>query len=228
MARLAVGGHPHLVLQRGVHGVPLFCDDADRERFRAAMGEAARLHAVSIHAYVLQEGHVRVLLTPRAAIDLSRFVQALGRIYVAWYNQRHQRRGTLWNGRFRCCLLEAATWLLPAMRDIETEAVRAGQASAAQTWEWCSAAHHLGLRNDPLVSDHPAFWALGNTPFEREVAWREWLAREGGAEESRRIGDATERGWALGSPAFIAGLEEKAPRRLQPLPRGRPRKSAAP
>ncbi len=40
---------------------------------------------------------------------------------------------------------------------------------------------------------------------------------------AQRIRDATRCGWPLGSTAFVKELEERAGRRLHPLPAGRPK-----
>jgi putative transposase len=62
---------------------------------------------------------------------------------------------------------------------------------------------------------------LGNTPFERQAAYRR-LADEGVPPAvAERIEDATEHGWLLGGDAFAARLGGAANRRVAPLARGR-------
>ena len=80
-----------------------------------------------------------------------------------------------------------------------------------------------------MLTDHPLFWALGNTPFARQAAYRELCAEGMRATDSQRISDATNKGWALGDDAFIEGVKDSASRRLQPiLKRGRPRLNSVP
>jgi putative transposase len=99
--------------------------------------------------------------------------------------------------------------------------------SEAQEWAWSSAAHHLGLRQDRLVADHPTYWALGNTPFERERRYRDFLEAGTSEREAARITEAALKGWALGSTAFLQSQAQTAARPLEPRPRGRPRKDPA-
>jgi putative transposase len=89
---------------------------------------------------------------------------------------------------------------------------------------WSSLSHHLGQRRDALIQDAPAYWALGNTPFERESAWRSRLHLGLTAPLARRLADAVDKGWALGSAAFADDIARLTHRRTTPLPRGRPRK----
>ena len=224
MSRLAVAGHPHHLFQRGNDRIALFRDDADRERYLDCLREAAVAAKVALHAYVLMDDHVHLLATPAGTEGLSRMMQALGRNYVGWFNHRHQRSGTLWEGRFRSGLIEAETWLLRCMRYIELNPLRAGIAAEAGAFRWSSARHHLGQATDALLTDHALFWSLGNTPFEREAAWRDFLGQPVLVAEAQQITASCLRGLALGSAGFLERMSAVSGRRLVPAKRGRPRK----
>jgi len=119
LARLAIDGCVHHVLQRGLDRRAVFRDETDFARMRADLGELCREHAVALHAYVLMPDHFHLLATPRAAADLSRLMQALGRRYVRWFNRRYERAGTLWEGRFRSTVVKPAPHLVDCLRYVE-------------------------------------------------------------------------------------------------------------
>jgi len=131
----------------------------------------------------------------------------------------------LWEGRFRCSVLEPARYLLACMTELEVKPIRQGLVHEAPRFEWSSAAHHYGLRVDPLIVEHSLFWSLGNTPFEREAAYRTLMEHALTCEENKSIEEQTLKGWALGSELFLKGHTQKTKRRLSPLPRGRPPKA---
>lgn len=224
LARLALPGFAHHLIQRGLNRQAIVADDIDRERLLAELRESAALHKVAIHAYVLMDNHLHLLATPATAEGLSRMMQSLGRRYVAAFNKRHGRTGTLWDGRFRAAPLEAGAHLLTCMRFIELNPQRSGWHIAPEDYRWSSAAHHLGRRRDPLVFDHALFWGLGNTPFEREAAYRAWLEQGVAEDEGRRLADSALKGWPLGSAAFLRELGEESARPVAPRRRGRPAK----
>jgi putative transposase len=223
--RLALAGELHLVLLHGHNDQPVFADDADRAAFIALLGEAAARHDAAVHAYCLLDNAVHLLLTPPQADTLGRLVQSLGRRYVAAYNRRHARRGTLWDGRFRSAIVEAETLLLPATVYIETLPVYAGLVSAAADWPWSSAVHHCGRRRDSLVSDHARYWQLGNTPFDREHAHTVALTEAQLKPADARFVEAVKRAQVLGSSTFQTRIAEELDRPVQPRPRGRPRRT---
>ena len=228
LPRLALAGHLHHQIHRGHNVQPIVVDDDDRRALLAALQDSAATHRVAIHAYVVMPNHLHLLATPAADEGLSRMMQALGRRYVSAFNLRHGRVGTLWEGRFRAAPLEAESHLLTVMRSIELNPQRGGLTTEPGDFAWSSAAHHLGRRRDPLISDPPGFWALGNTPFERELAWRRWLEEGESEAERERLVDSALKGWPLGSARFLQLLGEVSPRPMSPRPRGRPRKIKVP
>jgi len=220
--RLAVAGELHHVLLRGHNGQAVFADDADRTTFAELLREPAARQGVAIHAYALLAAEIHLLVTPARAEALGRLVQSIGRRYVALYNRRHGRSGTLWDGRFRSSILDSKTLLLPAMLHIETMPARSGLAAAVQDWHWSSAAHHMGLRRDPLVTDHALYWQLGNTPFERERAHTVALSEAQQKPPEVRFDQAVAKALLLGPPEFVQIVTKVLGRPMVARPRGRP------
>jgi putative transposase len=225
LPRLILPGQPHHVILRGNNRQAIFFSDHDREHLLVALTEVAMQYGVAVHAYVLMDNHLHLLLTPPAADALSRMMQALGRRYVAWFNTRHQRSGTLWEGRFRAGLIEGERHLLACMRYIELNPVRAGLCQDPAQWPWSSAAHHLGLKRSALVTEHELYWSLGNTPFEREHAYREWMDQGVPQQEQAQFTEAVLRGRPVGSAMFLRALGDTHPKVVLKRPRGRPRKT---
>ena len=224
LPRLVVPGLPHHVLLRGHRSEPVFADDIDRSTFRNLLRDLGPPHGVAVHAYVLLPAEVQLLLTPAAPGDLGRFIQALGRHYVRGFNTRRGRSGGLWEGRFRSTVLDPADWLLPCMQYIESRPVSQNLVSDPAHFPWSSFAHHAGTGVDPVVSDHSAFWSLGNTPFERQSTYRDRFDRELNADMVNQIERATMHGWALGGTSFVESLARQTTRRPTPRRAGRPRK----
>ncbi|MFT7723129.1 MAG: transposase [Roseateles sp.] len=227
LPRLILPDQPHHVILRGNNRQAIFFSDLDREHLLATLAEAAAQYRVAVHAYVLMDNHLHLLLTPPTADALSRMMQSLGRRYVGWFNARHQRSGTLWEGRFRAGLIEGERHLLACMRYIELNPVRAGLCQEASHWPWSSAAHHLGLARNLLITEHEMYWALGNTPFEREHAYRELMAQGVTLAEQVRFTDAVLRGRPVGSEGFLKPLAVAHEMVVVRRPRGRPRKAVA-
>jgi putative transposase len=223
--RLILPHQPHLVLQRGNDNQAIFRDDEDQERFHGWLQECARLYKVAVHAWVLMPSQVVILATPADEEGLALMMQKVGRYYVPWFNNKHGRSGTLFQGRFRTSLVDAPHYLLACSRYLELLPVQAGLASGPLDYRWSSYAHHAGVRPDPLVTDHMFYWSLGNTPFQREAAYTELVQQGYGSEEGELIGTALGKGRPVGSLAYKVELEKKTKRQILPAKRGRPFKT---
>ncbi len=228
LPRLTVPGYPHHIILRGNNRQAIFADDTDCQRLLDDLKEHAGKHGVTVHAYVLMSNHLHLLLTPETADGIPRTMQGLGRAYVRWFNHRHGRSGTLWEGRYRSTLIEAERYLLACMAYIDLNPVRAGMVGAPADYPWSSYAHHVGLRTDPLVTPHPLYWELGNTPFAREQAYRDLVDSGLTSHQQSELMRSVHSGWALGAEDFVADLQKRTQRRVARAPRGRPFKRVDP
>ena len=212
LPRLIVAGQAHWVIHRGHSGRAVFADDLDRQAFVAALHEAAATEQVRVHALSLQDAEVQLLATPPKAASLSRMMQALGRRYVSAHHRRHGGSGTLWEGRFRCAVVEPGATLLDVLCLIDALAV-AGSAGHPRS----------GDPTPTILVDPPEYWLLGNTPFERQAAWRHRLGEGLNPVRSAALRQAALGGWVVGAADFAAQVGDKAARPAVPRPRGRPR-----
>jgi len=226
-ARLTIPGHIHHLLIRGNNQQPIFADDQDRQRLLEHLAETLRTLPLALHAYVLMPNHLHLLVTPQAADTIGRAAQGLGRRYVGYFNARHGRSGTLWEGRYRAHVVGETMDVLRCMRFIESNPQRKGLAANLNEPAWSSLTHHLGASRNPLITEPAAYWQLGNTPFERDAAYRAWMEQGVGQSEAQRIVASLTGGRPLGSAAYVAELEKLTGRSLAPRPRGRPRKLLA-
>ncbi|MFM8768519.1 MAG: transposase [Rubrivivax sp.] len=229
LPRLSLPGHVHHVVQRGHNRQDIVVDDVDRARWKAFLTDAAVTHRVDVHAWLLLRDHFHVVVTPSQPQALGRMMQALGRRHAAEFNRRHGRTGTLWEGRFRSSLVQPGAWVLECMLFVESHEARL-QGAAAQALQepWSSVGHHLGRGRDPLIVEPAAWWGLGNTPFEREAAWRERLEHLPSQAVVDRITAASRRGWPIADQAFLSQLAPLMGRPVVPRPRGRPGRTLAP
>ncbi len=227
LPRLTVPGYPHHLIQRGNNRQPIFGSEADYRFLLGLLEQYARDLKVSIHSYVLMGNHFHLLATPETDKGLPEMMQAVGRRYVRYFNGRHARSGTLWEGRYRSTLIQAERYLLACMVYIDLNPVRAGMVTEASQYPWSSFRHYAGLASDRLVTPHPLFWELGNTPFARERAYADLIAAGLNRDVQQALAASTHSGWALGDAAYLADVQRRSHRRASPLSAGRPRKPSS-
>jgi putative transposase len=222
---LSIIGVPQHVIQRGNNRQETFFAEADYRQYLAYLGEAARKHECSVHAYVLMTNHVHLLLTPNRPDAISHTMQDVGRRYVQFVNFTYRRSGTLWEGRFKASLVDTQQYFLACCRYIELNPARAGIASAPEDYPWSSYRYYAFGRGDELLSPHAEYWALGTTDTERRSAYRALFSTGVDETRLREIREMVNRGWPLGSERFKDEIEATPERAARPPQRGRPRKS---
>lgn len=228
LARLYIPDQPQNVILRALGQQSAFVDDADYALFLECLHDALPKHGLKLHAWALLPNAVHLLVTPSGENSLPMTMQAVGRRYVAIFNRRHApRRGTLWEGRFRATVIEPERYVVQACRFIETAPVRAGLVATPEEYRWSSFRHHAGIAVDGAITDHAAVWALGNTPIDREMAYKALIQEPLEEREIKALTDATLKGWVLGSANYREWAATKANRRISALNRGRPRKVPA-
>jgi len=227
LPRLVIPNQPHHIIQRGNDRQTIFRDNDDFQTFLDWLREAAKQYQVAVHAYVLMSNHLHLLATPNDEVGLAKMMQWVGRHYVPYFNHKYQRSGTLWQGRFKTSVIDSERYFMVCSRYIELNPVRAGIAHNPVEYHWSSYQHHIGLRTDPLITDHSLYWALGNTPFEREASYKA-LTEQGISPTELEQMRYSFKGWVIGSDQFKAQLEKQSSRRVTPAPKGRPMKKLAP
>ena len=219
-ARLVVPGLAHYVLLRG-HANRLLCvDEVDRIALVLALKVAAQTHDVIVHALALQATEVHLLARPTSGPALGAMVQGLGRHYVAAFNRRHGISGTLWDGRYRAAAIEAGEPTMQALMHIDGLSLSAQSEPAAR-------GHRSDIGGTFLV-DPNEIWALGNTPFEREAAYRARLQQPLSQRNRDVLMSAVRSSRAVGSAVFLTDLAVQLGRPVSPAPRGRPRRQTGP
>ena len=224
LSRLAIADLPHHVVQRGHNQQAVMVDAADHAQLLAFAQEAAQSTEVQVHAFTLLPNAVHWVLTPQNDDGVSRFMQALGRRYGRYFNARHARSGSLWDGRFRSAVFQPEGFMRDHLLLLDSLPVREGLVAQARDFAWSSVANHLGEGDIPWLVQPPAYWALGNTPFERESHYAQALDEGLSAKRTQQLMDAVSSGWALGDAAFVAQLSSQLGRRVQAGQRGRPKR----
>jgi putative transposase len=210
----------HLI-QRGNNRQICFGDETDFATYANWLREAADRWSVAIHAWVFMTNHVHLLATPASTDGVSGMMQDLGRRYVRHFNDRWGRSGTLWEGRFKSCLVQDREYLLQCYRYIELNPVRAGMVQDPAEYSWSSyRTNALGV-DSSLRTPHPEYLALGDGP-SRLSNYRALFATHVEDELIGEIRRATEQGQALGDARFIDEMERVTGRCLRPGRMGRP------
>jgi putative transposase len=225
--RFYVPGAPVHAIQRGHNQSAVFFNDLDYLEYLRCLKQAADSCGCKVHAYVLMTNHVHLLLTPERADSVACLFQSIGRHYVRYINETYQRRGGLWEGRYKSNVIESQSYLLSCMRYIELNPVRADMVDQPAKYRWSSyAANALGVSN-AVLEVHAEYMALGQLPEARKAAYRSLFDRTEEANELALLRNALQTGTPLGNARFKTEIEAALNRKVGFARRGRQRKEVS-
>ena len=222
LPRISPVGIPVHVIQRGNNRQACFVAEEDYRAYSGWLKEYAKKYRVEIHAWVMMTNHVHLLCTPRQEGGISQMMQSLGRRYVQYFNFEYRRSGTLWEGRFKSCLVQYERYLLEVYRYIELNPVRAEMVKDPGEYRWSSYQINGQDNTSDLCTPHQEYLSLGEDASERQRNYREFFNHHVDGELLEEIRANTNKGMAVGNDRFKADIEILTGRRLKSKKRGRP------
>ena len=124
-ARLDYPGALHHVIARGIDGAYVFKEDKDKKEFLSRLKQRLSESSLQLYAWALMSNHVHLLIQT-GETPLAEFMRSVLTGYAIYYNKIHKRKGYLFQNRYKSILCESDEYLLPLIRYIHLNPVKAG------------------------------------------------------------------------------------------------------
>ena len=138
-------------------------------------------------------------------------------------NKVYRRSGTLLEGRYKSCPIQAETYLLACQLYIELNPVRAAMVRHPAKYKWSSYAANAQGDINLITQTHGVYMAIGLNDSSRLEAYRElfrYSLEIGVVDEIRK---ATNGNYVLGSSKFAEQIAKALGRRVIAGKSGRPK-----
>jgi putative transposase len=208
----------HLI-GRGVEKRDVVMDDHDRLRFihnlyalndrnatpnfvlNIRREDHMRIQLVDIHAYCLMKNHYHLLVSERIENGISLFMQKINMGYTKYFNNRYERSGALWQGKYRKVRikrdahflyipfyihLNPLDYVTPEWRKGETRNIAKALKSLLE-YRWSSHLDYLGVRNFPSIIRTDVLNPILGTRAEYERTIAEIIQDPSIAQESEYL-----------------------------------------
>ena len=224
ISRVVLPNHPHHVVQRGHNRQDIFTQQSDYEYFLATLREWKEACGVKVYAFCLMSNHVHLVLeTPEEAAMLPRLMKRLAGRQTRYTNRLVDRRGTLWESRYKSSAIQTDKYLLACCRYVELNPVRAGMVDYPEEYPWSSYSERMHGDKESWLDSSDCFTALGGSAEKRRRRYEEYVASAIPEGEWQLIREAVQRGQLTGDNGFIGDVEQLVGRRIERRGRGRPR-----
>jgi len=125
------------IMIRGINRQNIFVDDEDNEKFINTLAKYRREMEYELYAYCLMGNHIHLLVKEGNEV-LSNTMRRIGASYVYWYNWQYDRKGHLFQDRYKSEPVEDDTYFLTVLRYIHQNPLKAGLTKKIDLYQWSS------------------------------------------------------------------------------------------
>ena len=176
--RLEFSGAVYHVIARGNEQRDVFRNDSDRELYLRRLAHYRDRFRFRLYAYCLMSNHVH-LAVETGPVLLSRIVLALHSSYAQAFNQRHERVGHLFQGRYKAFLVQKTSYLLALVHYIHQNPVKAGLVDTSERYRWSSDRFYRGASAPEWLDTGGLLQLLGADPGRAARRYRTFMTSEG-------------------------------------------------
>lgn len=203
----------------------VFNGDDDFEYYKANLIEFKEKTGCKIYAYCLMTNHIHLIIDPgNNPQALSLLMKGVAGRQTRYINKTAKRSGSLWEGRFKSCIISTHEYLLSCSRYIDLNPLRASMLDSPEEYPWSSYLCKAMGQYDPVIDFDICYKALGDDAEARQAAYRHYTVKTIPEEEFKLIGNAIQRNQLTGTGAFRDAVKRKFGIKMSDEGRGRPKK----
>ncbi len=219
-ARLDAPGALHHIMARGIDGALIFKDDNDRHFFLKRLGIILDETSTACYAWALLPNHFHLLMRT-GAVQMATVMRRLMTGHAISFNKRHDRRGHLFQNRYKSILCQEDTYFLELVRYIHLNPLRANLVNSMEqldTYRFTGHGVLMGRYQYDWQSIDPVLSVFGEDATAARVKYREFIAK--GVGQGRRddlTGGGLVRssgGWLAVHQMRMAGIYSKSDERI--------------
>lgn len=223
--RVFLQDYPHHIVQRGHNRERVFTEESDYKTYLENLSEVKTTLGIKLYGFCLMTNHVHLLLEPtQESHALSSLMKTLSARHTRRINCRNRRSGTMWEGRFKCSVVDTDRYFLACLRYIDLNPVRGAIVEHPQGYRWSSYRTLVGRDANEWLDLHPILYELGKSSNGWQTAYEKFVADGVKDSELEIIRTAVQRNQLTGHDEFRNRISKRIGRRIGNNAPGRPMK----
>ncbi len=154
-ARILIENVCYHIFNRGNQKQNIFLEDSDYEKFLQILKHYKKKYHFRLNAYCLMPNHFHLIIEIRKTNELAKIMQGLTQTYTVWFNNKYNKTGHLWQGRFKSMLIQKDKYLIDCLKYIELNPIRANIVSSPEDYSWSSWRERTLTKNKFNLIDQP-------------------------------------------------------------------------
>lgn len=149
VAREKSESNTYHIMLRGINQQQIFEDNEDYLKFIDVLKTYQSICGYKIFAYCLMGNHIHLLME-FGKEPIEQAFKRIGSKYVYWYNVKYQRKGHLFQDRFKSEPVDDDNYFLTVIRYIHQNPVKVGLCKNIEDYKYSSFSEYL---NEPEIVD---------------------------------------------------------------------------
>ncbi len=142
---------------------------------KIALRYLAKYPTVRLTGYQWMSNHCHLTLEADKAIDLSKFMHDMNWRFSFTFNKLHQRKGHLFQSRFRCSIIDSDEYEQTVQRYIYRNQIRARMVKQVKQSRWSSYHYYAYGKPDPLITPFRNYQKFGLQRKNRMFEFRQFV-----------------------------------------------------
>jgi len=138
LPRIYIEGALYYITSEGNQNRDLFNDKTDYDTYLELLAKYKKELGFKLFAFVLLPRHLHLLIEPKGNVTISTIMHDLNSLYTKAFNSRYQRKGHLFQGRFKSILIEKEPYLTALTRYVHLNPKRTGLVNQAADYSFSS------------------------------------------------------------------------------------------
>lgn len=175
-------GFYHIML-RGNERKRIFLDDEDRHQFIDTLAKKEADTDLSVYAYCLMDNHVHMVLRDDKN-EISSIMKGIATSYAMFFNNKYQRVGHVFQGRFKSEAIEDERYLMATIRYVHNNPVQAGLVEQPIQYKWSSYDYYVNpKKTERKLVDSEFILEMISTDLPKAIQEFELFSRAKGDAE---------------------------------------------
>lgn len=176
------------IMARGNYKQNIYREKEDYEVFLYLLEDCRKRYNFKIHSFCLMTNHYHILMET-GETEIWKIMKRINHLYAAYYNDKYEFIGHLFQGRYKSCLVKDDAYFLQVSRYIHLNPVKARMVNIPEDYEWSSYTSLIGTK-DMLLVTRDKLWSYflskSNIP---KLAYRNFVEENQFQDYEKQIQD---------------------------------------
>ena len=149
--RVNLEGALYYITTKADYKLNLFRDDSDKNRYLFFIFEYKSAYNFKLYSFALTSKESHLLIEPSQQSTISQIMHDVNANYTKYYNKKYEKKGHLFEERFKSVLIEKQNYLLEMTRFVHRVVLKDNTLLQLKDYKWSSYLSYLKTEQDKNI-----------------------------------------------------------------------------